>query len=77
MYARKFGFEFSNLNDFKYEDSVDEFPNLCDDFIGKIKGLYNNYVRFAKIARLNKKYFALYTALFIVILIFFIIILLV
>ncbi len=60
-YAKKKGFSFGNLNNCScnVEDN-DEQLNLCKGFWGKIKGLFNNYVRFWIIGRLNKKYFLFY-----------------
>lgn len=62
--ARKNGFQFGDLRDYVFEQEPDELLNLCTGFVGKVKGLCNNFVRFQKIARLNKKYFAIYTAFY-------------
>lgn len=73
LLAEKMGYEFEDLRNFKYETDNDELINLCEGK-NKIIGLINNFVRFQKIARLNKKYFIVYFAfyftLFLVMLLF-------
>lgn len=59
--ARQQGFIFSDLADFLYVQENDEIVNLCDNFSGKLMGIINNFNRFRKIGRLNKKYFIIYT----------------
>lgn len=58
--AKQAGFSFGDLSDYVYEKEKDELLNLCEGFKGKIRGFFNNFIRFQKIARLNKKYFIVY-----------------
>ncbi len=58
--AKQAGFSFGDLSDYVYKQEDDELLNLCEGFKGKMLGLFNNFVRFQKIARLNKKYFMIY-----------------
>lgn len=56
--ARKQGYVFSSLSDFKFEGGqTDELINLCQKPGGKIMGLINNFNRFYGIGRLTPKYF--------------------
>lgn len=59
-YARKKGYMFSNLNDFELCEEPDQCINLCKGFIGKIRCLWYNYLRFADNGRSYKKYALLY-----------------
>ena len=59
-YARKIGYEFADLNDFHLIDEPDQCINLCQDFRGKVKCLWYNYLRFAETGRSFKKYALLY-----------------
>jgi len=59
-FAKENGFSFGNLNDYQFTIDDDELINLCNTPSGKILGIVNNFLRFQKIARLNKKYFSLY-----------------
>ncbi len=60
IYAKKNGYVFSDLKDYTHSNDVDEVQNLCSGFFGKIRGLFNNYIRFKGIAHLNKKYLIFY-----------------
>lgn len=66
--ARKNGFTFADLKDYIYKPEEDELLNLCDGFVGKVRGLINNFLRFQKIGRLNKKYFAVFTFFYVCVL---------
>lgn len=74
-YARERGFEFGDLNNYVLIDDNDEFINLCDGFRGKVLSLFNNFIRFQKIARLNKKYFIVYCAFYCMLLLVIVVIL--
>lgn len=75
VYARKCGYEFENLSNFQFGNDKDELINFYSK--NKIGCVINNFFRFQKIARLNKKYFAFYTAFYLCILtLFFILFLL-
>lgn len=66
-WAKKQGFSFDSLDNFEFvEGQEDEVLNLCAGFGGKCKGVWNNFLRFQRIARLNKKYFVLYSVFYIV-----------
>lgn len=64
--AQKAGFEFCSLRETPPTlDSIkDERIDLCKGFSGKLQMLGNNFVRFQKIAKLNKKYFLVYAAFY-------------
>lgn len=59
-FAKDNGFLFENLNNYQFLKEKDELINLCNTPSAKILGIVNNFLRFQKIARLNKKYFFLY-----------------
>lgn len=61
--AQSKGFEFSRLkkSDFIENSSSDELQDMCEGLSGKTQMLFNNYFRFRKIGRLNKKYFIFFT----------------
>ena len=59
-YAKKKGYVFSNLTDFKLQEEPDQCVNLCKGFTGKIRCLWYNYLRFADNGRSYKKYALLY-----------------
>lgn len=70
--ARSKGFVFSSLADFEYkENQQDELINLCSGVKGGLLGLYNNFIRFYAVGRLNPKYYRLYVilAVFVVVII--------
>jgi hypothetical protein len=60
--ARKNGYEFADLRDFQFAEGEDELINPYEK--NKISCILNNFVRFQKIARLNKKYFVFYSAIY-------------
>ena len=62
--AREFGYIFGNLADVELSDDKDEMVNLCKGTKGKFLSIVNNYLRFKKIGRLNKKYFFLYATFY-------------
>lgn len=66
--ARELGYTFGNLAEFEISDDNDEMVNLCKGADGKILSIVNNYLRFQKIGRLNKKYFVLYSIFYTVLL---------
>ena len=59
-YARKQGYEFGDLNDFRPTEEEDQCLNLCTGIIGKIRCLWYNYHQFALNGRSYKKYAFLY-----------------
>ncbi len=61
-YARKHGYEFEDLRKFEFRADEDELINLYKN--NKVKCLMNNFFRFQKIARLNKKYFVFYSVIY-------------
>ncbi len=64
-FARKHGFEFEDLRYFNPDDKsdvTDELINIYEK--NKINCIVNNFFRFMKIARLNKKYFIAYSLFF-------------
>lgn len=54
------GFEFCSLNKYVYKPEPDELLNLCTGIIGKIRSVANNFIRFQKIAMLNKRYLIIF-----------------
>lgn len=78
-YARKKGMEFCDLStippiiDTIKQDSV---INLCEEISDYPQMIVNNFIRFFRIGRLNKKYFQFYTAFFVSLALFFSIVLL-
>lgn len=59
--AKRNGYVFSEIDSFEYiDDSYDELQDLCSSFSGKIYGIGNNFLRFQRMAKINKKYFAIY-----------------
>ncbi len=72
--ARKNGYEFADLRNYAFKEERDELINPYKK--NKISCIINNFFRFQKIARLNKKYFVFYSAMYLslllaIILIFF------
>lgn len=67
-YAKNNGFQFANLENYTYAEDQDEMINMCKGFRGKIVCLVNNFIRFQKIGRLNKKYFVLYILFYLLLL---------
>lgn len=65
-YAQKRGFEFCDLRNYEYIPEEDEVINMCSGIKGKVLGIFNNYFRFKKIARLNKRYFLLYSVFYVI-----------
>ena len=65
--AKQKGFVFSDLETTPplNDDSPDEFIDLCDSFWGKIMMFPNNFIRFFRIAALDKKYFTIYAVFFV------------
>ncbi|SES79050.1 polysaccharide deacetylase family protein [[Clostridium] polysaccharolyticum] len=68
-YGKKKGYVFS---DFTENPPVvgkerDQVIDLCTGLSGKVQMLCNNFLRFQKIGRLNKKYFAVYAIFYILI----------
>ena len=65
-YARKCGYEFCGLasNPPGVTNETDELIDLCAGVSGKAMMLLNNFIRFGRIARLNKKYFIIYGLFF-------------
>lgn len=61
-YAKENGYEFSDFeNGIQKTNYKDELLDLCGN---KILMIINNFIRFQKIGRLNKKYFVLYTCFY-------------
>lgn len=60
-FAQDRGFSFGNLNDYVRVPDHDELINMSEGPFGIIRSIANNFVRFQKIARLNKKYFIIYS----------------
>lgn len=61
QYAQSCGYVLSKLEDFSIqEDDKDELLNLCENPLGKIRGLFYNYSRFWGIAHLTRRYFIIY-----------------
>ena len=58
--AQNRGFEFQSLHSYAYEKEADELLNLCTGPIRRIRSIVNNFIRFQKIAKLNKKYLLIY-----------------
>lgn len=75
-FAQKKGFEFGDLEkDFNMQSNeCDEEIDLCQGIGGRLQMLFNNYLRFQKIGRLNKKYFIVYTTFYVLILLLFLIV---
>lgn len=70
-YARKMGYEFVDLSSAPPQlDTVtnDKEINLCQGIFAKIQMIGNNFIRFYRIGRLNKKYFSVYLMFFIILL---------
>lgn len=61
-YARKCGYEFEDLRNFNLTHDTDELINLYEK--EKLQCVINNFFRFQKIARLNKKYFVFYSIIY-------------
>lgn len=62
-YAKKRGYVFADLKDAPpmiLQDEVDEIMDLCKRGLDFPKMLLNNFIRFKRIGRLNKKYFCVY-----------------
>ncbi len=62
-YAQSKGYVFSDIIDSKdclIPSEADQVIDLCHTPIGQLKALYYNFVRFQHMARLSKKYFALF-----------------
>lgn len=59
-YARQQGYEFENLNNYKYIEEPDQCQNLCKGIIGKLSCVWYQYRSFATIGRSYKKYALLY-----------------
>ena len=66
-YAKKSGYVFSSLDSYEYYEEDDQFIDLCSSIPGKIRGLWNNYVRFSRNGRSYEKYFALYIIPYIIV----------
>lgn len=62
--AQRNGFEFKSVYEYNYEVDQDELLNLCSGFKGTIKSIFNNYIRFQKIAMLNQKYMIVYSIIY-------------
>ena len=62
IFARENGYEFANLREYEFKKEPDELINPYRK--NKISCILNNFLRFQKIARLNKKYFAVYSAIY-------------
>ena len=62
IYARKHGYEFADLGEYEFKEEKDELINPYKK--DKIGCIINNFLRFQKIARLNKKYFVFYSAIY-------------
>ena len=71
VYARKCGYEFEDLRKFSIEDGEDELINLYEK--EKIQCIINNFLRFQKIARLNKKYFIFYSIVYLLVFLMFLV----
>ena len=65
-YARKCGYEFEDLRNYEFSNETDELINPYKR--NKVKCIVNNFLRFRKIARLNKKYFFFYLSFYLVVL---------
>lgn len=66
-FASQNGFVFSDLDScppIVTKDSKDEYIDLCKTLKGKIMMIPNNFIRFFRIAALDKKYFVLYVSFF-------------
>lgn len=66
-FARKNGFEFCDLHDTPplIEEQVeDEVIDMCRSFSDIPKMIANNFIRYRRIGRLNKKYFSIYASFY-------------
>lgn len=68
-YAKKNGYQFSNLKDYKLVNEEDQCINLCSGITGKLECLWYNYLRFADNGRSYKKYAILYFSPYILLLV--------
>ena len=64
-YARKHGYDFEDLNNYKLVEEPDQCLNLCKGITGKISCLWYHFRTFATIGRSYKKYALLYFSPFI------------
>lgn len=63
--AESRGFEFQSLDSYAFEAEPDELINICTGPCRKVKSLVNNFIRFQRIARLNKRYLFIYALFYI------------
>lgn len=69
-YCKSRGYQFCDVGSVDFSDRLatgresDKEINLCRGFFGKIRSLVSNFFRFAEIAKLNKKYFLIYSVFY-------------
>lgn len=65
-YCKRHNYEFADIGKVDFDSRIEKMQevdselNLCRGLWGKLKSLYTNFFRFQEIAKLNKKYFAVY-----------------
>ena len=68
--AENSGFKFDSLNSYFYETEPDELLNLCTGPSRKIRSIVNNFIRFQKIGKLNKRYLLIYLLFYFALILF-------